>query len=243
MSKKRMPSGVGNAQNLFGMLPLLALIAVALAPAPVLAQQQGTGGESGTGVVLPSGGWYGGLSTGRFQLGIRNGILPATGVTLSNLFKDESGSGYKLYGGYQFNRSFALEGGYADSGRFDAQREVAPPMPGSISSGISTSGFYLGAVAVVPLPSRFSLFGKLGTGYTTSTVSISASGAMLPLLTPADLGRKRSEWSSKYGLGASYEMSNKLGLRFEYERINSASDGRIGEANAGVWSLGLTKRY
>lgn len=74
-------------------------------------------------------------------------------------------------------------------------------------------------------------------------MSISTSGAVLPMLTPADLSPKRSEWNSKYGLGASYEMSNKLGLRFEYERINNVGDIRTGEGNVGMWSLGLIRRY
>lgn len=241
MSGKRSPGGIGNAADWFGALLVLALTAAAFAPAPALAQQQGTGGGSGTGMALPSGGWYSGLSLGRSRIGIRDSLLPLTGATLSNLYWDESSSAYKLYGGYQFTRNLALEGGYADLGRFDARREITAPALGSVSS--SASGFYLGAVGIVPLPNRFSLFGKLGTAYARSTASISTSAAVLPLLTPADLGLKRSEWNSKYGLGASYEMSSNLGLRLEYERINSFGDGRIGEGNVGIWSLGLTKRY
>lgn len=243
MSRKQSPRATGNAANSFGAMLLLALIAAAFAPVRALAQEQGTGGDSGTGMVLPSGGWYSGLSVGRSQFGIRDSILPVTGATLSNLSRDESSTGYKLFGGYQFNRNFALEGGYADFGRFDTQHEIAAPMLDSMSSNIRASGFYLGAVGVIPLPNRFSLFGKLGTAYSTSTMSISTGGAALPLFTPTDLGPKRSEWNSKYGLGASYEMSNKLGLRFEYERINSLGDSRTGDGNVGIWSLGLIKRY
>jgi len=243
MSIKRSPGESGTAANPYGALLLLALIALALAPGRVLAQQQGAAAQSDTGMALPSGGWYSGLSLGRSQIGIRDSILPVTGATLSNLSGDDSSTGYKLYGGYQFTRNLALEGGYADFARFDARREIVAPAFGSMSSNIRAGGFYLGAVGIVPLPNRFSLFGKLGTGYTTGTGAFSASGAGLPLLTPTDLGPRRSEWSSKYGLGASYEMSNKLGLRFEYERINSFGDGRMGEGNVGMWSLGLTKRY
>lgn len=242
MPSKRAPAKPGNAANSFGARFLLALIAAAFAPASALAQQQGAGGDSGTGLVLPSGGWYGGLSTGRSRIGIRDSILPISGTALSNLTEDESSTTYKFFGGYQFNRNFALEGGYADIARLDTRRELATT-PGSISSNIRAGGFYIGAVGVIPLPNRFSLFGKLGTGYATNSGSMSPSGVALPLLAPADLGPKRSEWNSKYGLGASYEMSNKLGLRFEYERINSFGDGRGADGNVGVWSLGLTKRY
>jgi OmpA-OmpF porin, OOP family len=241
MSEKRLPGGTGKAAYSFAALFLLALTAAALLPARALAQQ-GTGGESGAGIALPSGGWYSGLSAERSRIGIRDSLLPVTGARLSNLAQDESSTGYKFFGGYRFNSNFALEGGYADFSKLGARREFASQLPGFGSNDIGASGFYFGAVGVVPLPNRFSLFGKLGTGYTTSTGSMSISGAALPLLTPVDMSMRRSEWSSKYGLGASYEMSNKLGLRFEYERINSAGDGRI-EGNAGMWSLGLIRRY
>jgi OOP family OmpA-OmpF porin len=250
MSRTRLPEGLGRgigaALNAFGALLPVALIAAAIVlPAPALAQQQGLGAGAGSssGMALPSGGWYSGLSAGRSQFGIRDSLLPATGASLSSLSRDESKTGYKLYGGYQFNRNLTLEGGYADFGRFEAQRDMVAPVTGAMTGNISASGFYLGAVGIVPLPNRFSLFGKLGTAYTTSTGFISSSGTVLPLLTPADLSLKRSEWNSKYGLGANYEMSNKMGLRFEYERINSFGDGRLGEGNVGMWSLGLTKRY
>ncbi|MCX7142771.1 MAG: outer membrane beta-barrel protein [Proteobacteria bacterium] len=238
MSIKRSPGRFGNAAHSFGALTLLASIAVAWVPSPAMAQQQG---GSATGMALPSGGWYGGLSTGRSQLGIRDGILPVTGAKLSNLSGDESSTGYKLYGGYQFSRNIALEGGYADFSRLDKRRDLTETLLGSAPASVRAGGFYLGAIGVVPLADRFSLFGKLGTGYSTSSASLLTGGAFLP--GPAELGPRRSEWNSKYGLGASYEMSHKLGLRFEYERINSLGDSRPGDGNVGMWSLGLTKRY
>lgn len=238
MSRKRSPGSSVNTANSFDAAILIALLAAVFTPA----QAQGADAGNDTGMALPSGGWYGGLSAGRTQLGIRDTLLPVTGAKLSRLSEDEATGGYKLFGGYQFNRNLTFEGGYADFGRPEAQREIAP-MLGSMSSNFRPGGFYLGAVGIIPLPNRFSLFGKLGTSYGTSASSFSASGVALPLLTPADPISRRSEWNSKYGLGASYEMSNKLGLRFEYERSNSAGDGRVGDGNVGIWSLGLTKRY
>jgi OOP family OmpA-OmpF porin len=239
MSRQRSPGSLGNAARSFGPLLLLAMIALACAPAQVSAQT-GLGLDAGGAIALPSGGWYSGLSAGRSQVGIRDSLVPTTGAALSRFDTDDSNTGFKFYGGYRFNRNVTLEGGYADFGKFDSQREMMVPAFGSLSSGIRASGFYVGAVGVVPLPNRFSLFGKLGTGYTTNQAFVSTSSAML---TPADLGARRTEWNSKYGLGASYEMSNKLGLRFEYERSNSLGYGGAGDGNVGMWSLGLTRRY
>jgi len=243
MSRKRSPVSLGNAANSYRARFLFAVIALAFTSAPALAQAQASGGVSDAGTALPAGGWYGGLSAGRSHVGIHDSMMSVTGTTLSSWSRDQANTGIKLYGGYQINRNLTLEGGYAESGQFDTRREFTTPAFGLQSSEFRTSRFYMGAVGVVPLPNRFSLFGKLGTGYATGAALDATSAAGLPMLTPADLALRRSEWNSKYGLGASYEMSNKLGLRFEYERTNSAGDGRSVEGNVGMWSLGLTKRY
>jgi OOP family OmpA-OmpF porin len=243
----RSPGGPGSAANSFGVLILTSMLAAALVPAQASAQPQSAGAESVTGAALPSAGWYGGISAGRSQAGIRESVTPVTGTAVSRLYADDSSSGFGFYGGYQFNRNFTLEGGYADSGRFDMRREIASPASAATGSGIRASGFYVGALGVLPLPNRFSLYGKLGTGYTTSAATsaafASASGAMQPMSAPADQVWRRTEWNSKIGLGASYEMSNRLGLRFEYERTNSMGYGGAGEGNVGMWSLGLIRRY
>lgn len=230
-----------SAKPLRGVL-LSAAVSLALAPTALLAQS-GVSAQSAAGMALPQGGWYGGLSTGQARNGLGGGVLHATGSALTNLADEDASAGYKLFGGYRFSRNIAFEGGYVDLSKSGAQRQAAAPAFGFVPGDVRMGGFYMGAVGIVPLPNRFSLFGKLGTGYATSTAPFHSSGAMPALLSPADLGPKRTEWNSKYGLGASYEMPNKLGLRFEYERINSFGDGRMGEGNVGVWSLGLTKRY
>lgn len=241
MSKRRRGSSIGEPARASGALLLLASMAAAFAPAQALAQQQG--GGSGTGMDLRSGGWYSGLRVGHSQIGISDNMFPVTGATTPNLFTSESNTGYKLYGGYQFNRNVALEGGYTDFGKFDPGRDTATPALDSVSSNFRSSGLHLDVVGIIPLHNGLSLFGRLGTVYTMGNTSISASGGAAPLLTLTDLNARRSEWNSRYGLGASYDLPNNLGLRFGYERINNLGDFRTGEGNVGMWSLGLTKRY
>ncbi len=242
MSKARYDS-IGDTARAFGSLLLIALIAAAFAPAIALAQQQGGSGGNGTGMELRSEGWYSGLRIGRSQFGIGDSLSPVTGAAASSLFTNESNSGYKLYGGYQFNRNFALEGGYTDFGKFDLGRDTAMPSLDSIATNIRSSGLHLDVVGIIPLQNGLSLFGRLGTVYTMGNTSISTGGGVAPLLTLTDLNPRRSEWNSRYGLGASYDLPNNLGLRFGYERINNLGDFRTGDGNVGMWSLGLTKRY
>lgn len=213
----------------FGVLLLIGSVAVAFAPAGALAQQRAAGA-----------GWYGGLSVGGSQIGMSDNILPVTGATPAGLTKDESSTGFKLFGGYQYNPNFALEGGYTDLGKFDARRNVTAP-DGFISRNMRTAGFDLAAVGIIPMQNGFSLFGKIGVMYTMTRSSISTSSTLVPV--SAELSPKRSEWNPKFGIGAGYDFSNGLGLRAEYERVSNVGDAATGEGNVGMWSLGLTKRF
>ena len=213
-----------------GVLLLVGSVAAAFAPAAALAQQKAEGG------------WYTGLSFGATQIGLTDNTLPIAGATATTFSKDESSTGFKIFGGYRFNKNFALEGGYTDLGKFNASREAIAPFSGSLSRSTKASGFDLSAVGIIPMQNGFSLFGKVGAMYTMSEGSVSTSGALL-LAPDVSTNPKRSEWNPKVGIGADYAFSNGLGLRLEYERINNVGDSRTGEGNVGIWSLGLSKRY
>ena len=242
MSKHRLGSDVDNTVGAFAAL-LLALIAALFVPATARAQLRGESvdASSGTGTAARAGGWYSGISPARSQIGIGGSSLPHVGAAAPDLSGNEPNTGYTLYGGYQVNRNFALEGAYSDVGKIDFRRDPDASGLGAISS--RSSGLRLDAVGIVPLQSGFSLFGKLGLSYTKGNTSFSTGAAAAPPITLTDLNAPRSEWNSNYGLGANYDVSNNLGLRLQYERINNVGDLRTGEGNVGIWSLGVTKRY
>lgn len=185
-------------------------------------------------------GWFGGLSVGSTKEKIRDSALTVTGATASSLTKDESGTGFKLYAGYQYNRNLAVEVGYTDLGKFRATRQVSAPFVGSGVADIKTSGLNIDGVGILPLQGGFSLFGRLGAIYATTETSLATSGGV----TAGGTSAKRSDWSWKIGLGAGYDFSRSLGLRLEYERYNDIpNDGVIGKADLSMWSLGLKARF
>src|SRR5690242_14187948 len=67
-------------------------------------------------------GWYIGASLGKAKAKIDDAKITSSllrsGFTTSSISDDDSATGYKLFGGYQFNPNFALEGGYFSLGRF-----------------------------------------------------------------------------------------------------------------------------
>ncbi len=187
-------------------------------------------------------GWYGGVSVGSARQEISDNALTVTGATASSLSKDESGTGFKIFVGHQYNRNFAFEAGYTDLGKFRVTRDVTAPaaLVGSAVADIKASGLNLDAVGTLPLQGGFSLFGKIGTIYATTRTSLATSGGIIAGGTNA----RHSDWLWKWGLGARYNFSNTMGVRLEYERYNDIpNDGAIGKADVGMWSLGLQSRF
>lgn len=128
---------------------------------------------------------------------------------------DGKDTGFKLYGGYQLNRNFALEAGYVDlgevsySGTFDGE---------PVTNGqIETSGLNLSAVGILPVGQSFSLFGKVGLFIWESEANDLTGGA--PFRSTAD------DTDVSFGLGASFDFGRNFSLRGEWERFDlSGSD-------------------
>src|SRR5580692_9113223 len=67
-------------------------------------------------------GWYTGFNAGQSRAKIddtriADGLLD-DGFTTTSISNDKRHFGFKAFGGYEFNRYFALEGGYFNLGKF-----------------------------------------------------------------------------------------------------------------------------
>ena len=75
-------------------------------------------------------GWYIGANVGQARAKIDDpritSSLLAAGFTTTSIKDDDRDTGYKLFTGYQFNRYFALEGGYFDLGKFGFTANTIP---------------------------------------------------------------------------------------------------------------------
>ena len=75
-------------------------------------------------------GGYGGINIGQSVADIDHGRinsgLLSGGFTTTAITDDKRDTGYKLYGGYQFNKYFALEAGYFDLGKFEFTATTVP---------------------------------------------------------------------------------------------------------------------
>lgn len=184
--------------------------------------------------------WYGGLSAGESKSKIDDeriirGLL-GSGLTAATIEDDDRDNSYKVFGGYQFNRYFALEGGYFDLGKFAFKATSSPA--GTLDGTIKIHGLNLDAVGTLPLWENLSALGRVGLTYAETKDTFSGTGA-IHVVNP-----NPSKWDTNYklGLGLQYAFTKALAMRVEAERyrINDAVGNR-GDVDA--VTVGLIFRF
>lgn len=186
-------------------------------------------------------GWYVGGSVGRSKATIDNqkitDSLVNSGFTTTSIHDDDHDTGYKVFGGYQFNRYFALEGGYFNLGRMGFTAYTLPG--GTLDGSLKTHGLNLDLVGILPITPKFSAFARAGVTRARTSDSFSGTGAVgVPTPEPAD---KRA-WNAKAGVGLQYQINETFGLRAELERYR-ITDAINVRGDIDLLSAGLVIRF
>lgn len=206
----------------------LSLLTLALLAAPFAMAQTDTTG------------WYAGGHIGQSQATIddariTSGLL-SSGLIAGPISPINRDLGYKVFGGYQFNKNFALEGGYFNLGQFGFSTTTTPA--GTLTGDIRLKGLNLDAVGTLPITDKFSVLGRLGVTNTQANDSFAGTGAV-SVLNPNPSSR---DINLKVGLGLQYAMTDALSLRAEIERYRiDDAVGNKGDVN--LVSIGLIYRF
>jgi OmpA-OmpF porin, OOP family len=186
---------------------LVVLIAAAALAAPAIATAQ----------MQPQSGFYIGGSIGQME---------ADGDCRAGFTCDLKDSAWKLFGGYQLNRHFAVEATYGDWGDITIGTTVSG-IPVSATGEIWSAG--VAALGILPLGGdRFGLFGKVGILYTEQEATGSAPG--VPTQTETETGSELH-----YGFGALFNITRNLGVRAEWERLH--------DSEVDILSVGIQFRF
>lgn len=179
---------------------------------PALAQQVG----------VHVGGSVGQTKGDLFCSTTRDVVVFTFGGTVSSC--DEKDSGFKIFGGYQFNRHLAVEGSYFDYGEFPARITVNGDQAIMTGKATAIGGAVLG---IVPVTSWFSLFGK--AGLLVTEFEVTAIG-------PGGVGTASEDDTGLHiGIGAMFDITRNFGVRAEWERND--------EAQIDMLSIGLQVRF
>jgi OOP family OmpA-OmpF porin len=185
-------------------------------------------------------GWYMGGNIGQSKADLDDERIAQNllegGFATTVFDENDSDTGYKLFGGYQFNRYFALEGGYFDLGEFDFTATTIPV--GTLSGNLKLKGVNVDLVGFLPFTEKFSAFGRAGVNYAETKDSFSGTGAV-NVVNP---NASEREANLKLGVGLQYDFNDAWAMRLETERyrINDAV-GNKGDVD--LVSLGVIYRF
>ena len=162
--------------------------------------------------------------------------LAAQGFAVSSMTDQRNSTGFKAFGGYQFNRNFAIEGGYFDLGRSSYSFNTLPA--GNFSGNTTVRGLNLDLVGIAPITDRFSMLGRVGAAYAQSRASYNSTAPV-----PANGSPTSSNKTDlKLGLGLQYAITEALSLRAEVERYR-INDPVRNRGFINMTSLGLVYRF
>lgn len=164
-------------------------------------------------------GWYAGGSLGQSEAKDTDCSPPLTSC-------DDKDTAWKIFGGYQINRNFAVELGYTNLGEFSASG------PG-VNASIESKAWEVMGVGSFPVADRFSLYGKLGFYRAESEATSNIPG----------VSADESNTGLAFGIGAQYDFTRSVAVRAEWQRYSDVGGGNIGETDLDVLSIGALVRF
>jgi OOP family OmpA-OmpF porin len=144
---------------------------------------------------------------------------------------DTSDTGFKVFGGYQFNGNVGLELAYVDLGKASYSGSYVDNGQTVIVTGgkVEVTGVNLSAIGALPVAPNFDLFGKIGLLLWEDKASDVSGG--IPFSDKID-GTDLS-----FGFGASWHLTRNVRLRVEWERF------RVDDTDADLFSVGAVYKF
>lgn len=115
---------------------------------------------------------------------------------------DNKDSAWKIFGGFQLNRHFAVELGYANLGETTASA-------GAVSATDEATAFEFVALGMLPIGDRFAIFGKAGL-YRGELERTSNN--------PGVQTGTNEQTDFTFGVGVRFDITHNIGLRAEWQR-------------------------
>lgn len=148
--------------------------------------------------------------------------------SLGNKFIDDNSVGFKVYGQYQVNDWFGIEGAYHSTGEFEDESTSAS-LPGELS--LSFTGFSLQGMYFLPVPAE-EIQAYLKAGYYDFDDELGLNGTNLS---------SSSETGLVAGAGALIDIGDNLAIRADFDWFD-AEAGDLLTVNLGIqYAFGAAK--
>jgi len=187
-------------------------------------------------------GWYAGANIGRSAATIDDDRitsgLAGQGLATTGIDNNDRDTGYKLYGGYQLNPYFGVQGGWFDLGTMGYTATTTPA--GSLSGEVRLQGVDLDLVGSWPVTEHFSVFGLVGVAYTRARGTFSSAGAVRMPYPGTSSSDRHADL--KFGGGLAWRFNEAWEMRAQAERFRVRDTvGNRGDID--LLSLGLVYRF
>jgi OOP family OmpA-OmpF porin len=152
--------------------------------------------------------------------------------------QDKSGSGTKLFGGTWISDNLGAEVGYVDFGK-PSETITTTGVATTWKASVTASAFYGALLGGGKVNDGTRIFGKLGLYSSSATFTVSVVG---PGGT-AGISQSVSNTGTMLGIGSSFQITQNIGLRLEYESYGKVKINDYSEADIGLLSVGLAYMF
>jgi OOP family OmpA-OmpF porin len=162
-------------------------------------------------------------------VGAGAGVAGADHATESGTrsFGHHADGALRLFGGYQFDRHFGIEGGYLRTGNY---RQTVTVNAVDVEQSVKSHAWYVAGTARLPLGTSFALTGTIGAAFGKVNGEDTVTGP------DSLLGHQTSVMA---GIGAQFRMSDRTDLQLDMTGVDKVSDNM----SAGVITLSIRKRF
>lgn len=171
-------------------------------------------------------GWYVGGGTGPTSSDL--GTADFNDGTLTSGSVDD-GTSWKVYGGYQIMKFFAVEGGFTDLDEvnFDGVAGSGGLYgAGPVNANFQADGLFVSAVGIYPLNEHFSVFGRMGFMNWNADVALTSTNVTV---SGDDDGT-----DPLFGVGVEFLKKDRFALRAEWESFSDVMDESIDRISGNV---------
>jgi OOP family OmpA-OmpF porin len=188
--------------------------------------------------------WYGGVALGSTKSNVNagevNDFLRSLNYGSPVTSADDKDQLYKFSLGYRFTPMVAVEGFYADLGKYNTRSTVTAPSAGSVNADYKAKGYGVDLVLSAPFSQEFSVYGRLGVMQAKTEASFNSAGS-IGLLSSAG---SRNKTAQHYGVGLQYDFNPAVALRGEVETFRKLGDDSTGgELKVDAFSVGAIFRF
>jgi OOP family OmpA-OmpF porin len=206
----------------------------AMACAPLCAQGAGFYVDAGVGSVSVGGIDQQELDAELVELGEES----FDSFDLNDSSVDKTDIGFSVALGYRFTQHVAVEAAYIQLGKASYEADVtvadggSPPTDFTMGFGFKSSGPAVSLVGILPVGESLALEARAGAYFAKTKATVSVTDGTT---TESDSAGSEDDTSMLLGVGATWALTEKVGLRLGYTRLDKAFEG---EGDADLFSLG-----